>query len=631
TESSGSSRVALVLDQCTGSGVDHAALTNGGTAPSLANNCLAEATPAGLGLDTGDWPVQIGGRYQADSSSQYPTGLPRQGVVAQLAQLRVGNQLIDLVADNRSALWRCLALGSGRSIMLRFPLRSERILLGRHRGFGAPPMRLQVWLGSQQHQRRLRCAGANLAAGRQQLRLVEAAEFFCIERPKAVHLSVGAVPQPAAQWGAAQSSGRRPLQTCRADAPPADSRLVAQLNTGDYVLREAVLPNSNVSDGGLHTVRVCRSLQLMMEVMLDSGEGINYATLWGSFVYNYNYIQLGQGVIGGASVTVDTTGSVTVQPPQDDLQSSCLAGPLVNSALLPADSAVSSPAAELFRRSALSLVSRCSDPSVGACPAGATCPQNQVCLGTLQPSGSTVCGCLPDWTMRGDRCYASPCFPLNPCQNGGYCIPGGGLALTCRCLTGFSAPAARSAMSRCSPSPEPASSSPWCWASWCWSSCWPCWSGGAAGAIWASRCWSRTRTPGRTSSPTTRTAPARRTRGTSICSCCACRTASRLSNGRRSRRRRRLFSLSSRCRGLRRLVTMRPTVRQMRWSTPWTTATKARAARPATSAQCAAATATAARTTASCTAGGRTSGLWPTCTLSRTRSDPACDPRVTPV
>uniref|UniRef100_A0A1I8GW74 Cadherin domain-containing protein n=1 Tax=Macrostomum lignano TaxID=282301 RepID=A0A1I8GW74_9PLAT len=439
TESSGSSRVALVLDQCTGSGVDHAALTNGGTAPSLANNCLAEATPAGLGLDTGDWPVQIGGRYQADSSSQYPTGLPRQGVVAQLAQLRVGNQLIDLVADNRSthsgAVWlsalveascsasRCGPNGFcwgaiGASAPHQCDCKSGWVRNSTSGACDVPAPTLQLGANSYAWWR-LQSSFVSSAPKQSTCLSVQ----FRSRQPSGVLL---------------KAQGADPYRPAELTLRLRDSRLVAQLNTGDYVLREAVLPNSNVSDGGLHTVRVCRSLQLMMEVMLDSGEGINYATLWGSFVYSYNYIQLGQGVIGGASVTVDTTGSVTVQPPQDDLQSSCLAGPLVNSALLPADSAVSSPAAELFRRSALSLVSRCSDPSVGACPAGATCPQNQVCLGTLQPSGSTVCGCLPDWTMRGDRCYASPCFPLNPCQNGGYCIPGGGLALTCRCLTGFS-------------------------------------------------------------------------------------------------------------------------------------------------------------------------------------------------
>uniref|UniRef100_A0A1I8FHX1 Cadherin domain-containing protein n=1 Tax=Macrostomum lignano TaxID=282301 RepID=A0A1I8FHX1_9PLAT len=296
------------------------------------------------------------------------------------AQLRVGNQLIDLVADNSDALPRL------------------------------------VWLkicslsGSQQHSGACDVPAPTLASwAPTATSLVEAAEFFCIERPpkQSTCLSVQFRSRQPSGCGVsaqklAKAQGPPTLQTCRADAPPLrDSRLVAQLNTGELL------------------------------------------AAWARRAF-----------IGGASVTVDTTGSVRCSRRRTIC--SLPAWPDRSLTRPPAggDSASAARLAALFgsssRRVPWSASSLRDPPALVPARLAPPAPQNQ-------PSGSTVCGCLPArLTMRGDRRLLAITR-----------IPGCGLALTCRLPHRASRPpAARSAMSRCSPSPEPASSSPWCWASW---------------------------------------------------------------------------------------------------------------------------------------------------------------------
>ncbi|PAA83541.1 hypothetical protein BOX15_Mlig015809g3, partial [Macrostomum lignano] len=430
-------QVVLKVDGCQGAPTS---LDGDPTVPNL-SNCLAYWTVAGVSkkLNVASFPLYLGGRNSIASANQYPASLSTTGFIGAVAKLMFNSAYYDLYTGPRA--WYSGATND--YVPLTASCNSSDGTRLCQNGWcwgalgGAVGSGSCVCYSGYRKDASGRCSVplevSELKTNSYMLLKVKSALTAAYTK-QGVKLDV--------QFRTRSTDGTLLRVTSSDPYRPEHmelllrrSQLVYVQNMGDYVYREVVLPNANVSDGAWHWVQVRRTLR-DVELSLDNGEDYNYAYRLGNLTSNYNYIVFGDLASVGAQLTSNSTG-LSISPPSTDLVDTCVSTVRIDEAWLPVQAGLGTNSAAMATMSASSsIVSGCANDLAAVCPASATCPATMVCLPAWRPMFIPVCGCESSFILYNGQCRAAgACLYTNPCVNG-VCSLVGGLP-RCTCNAGW--------------------------------------------------------------------------------------------------------------------------------------------------------------------------------------------------
>lgn len=427
--------VILKVDRCETAPT----VLDGNPAPPNLTSCQYFWTvPGSLSkLNVGSFPVFLGGRYNIRSPTQYPTTLAKTGFVGQIARVRFNSVLYDLYVGPRTWYSGSTSNFTPTASSCTWRDGSSKCVNGWCWGVinGAVASGACVCYDGYRLDADGRCTiPLNV------VELKSSSYLFYKVKPSLFNAYTKQGIKIDIQFRTRSTSGillivagNDPYRPEHMELGISNSRLVYRHNLGDYVFISLTLPNANVSDGAWHWVQIIRRLT-DVELIMDRGEYYNYAYMLGNYTSIYNNIVLSDLAAVGAVVSFES-GSTKIDPPETDLNDTCISTVRINEAFLPVLTTENSdPMAMASLDFSINVVNGC--PLGVPCPAGVTCPATMICLPAWRPLSPPVCGCAAGSILYNGACYAAgACLYNNPCVNGICSIVSG--APVCTCNTGW--------------------------------------------------------------------------------------------------------------------------------------------------------------------------------------------------